>query len=123
MAMGRRAKQRQQQEQFWVAHSELPQTVAHPFYQSLNQLLEERGFDEFVEGRCERFYAEEMGRPSLTLVLAQFRTSWCSSKVAIIDSLPPYDVCGHHHSHPAPAVLLKDVCLSTGCGSKEHARR
>lgn len=66
MAMGRRAKQRRQQPEFWVAHHELPRTVAHPFYQRLNQVLEERGFDEFVEGQCERFYAEEMGRPSLT---------------------------------------------------------
>jgi transposase len=66
MAMGRRAKQRQEQEQFWVAHSELPRTVAHPFYQRLNQVLEERGFDAFVEGQCERFYAATMGRPSLT---------------------------------------------------------
>src|SRR5690348_8515175 len=65
MAMGRRAKQRQQQEPFWVAHSELPRTVAHPFYQRLNQVLEERGFDRFVEGQCERFYSEMMGRPSL----------------------------------------------------------
>ena len=65
MAMGRRAKQRQQQKQFWVAHSELPRTVAHPFYQRLNQVLEERGFDTFVEEQCERFYAETMGRPSL----------------------------------------------------------
>ena len=66
MAMGRRARQRQQQEQFWVAHSELPRAVSHPFYQRLNQVLEERGFDAFVEGQCERFYAEAMGRPSLT---------------------------------------------------------
>src|SRR2546427_11605923 len=66
MAMGRRARQRQQQEQFWVARSELPRAVSHPFYQRLNQVLEERGFDAFVEGQCERFYAEAMGRPSLT---------------------------------------------------------
>jgi transposase len=65
MAMGRRAKQRQQQEPFWVAHSELPRTVAHPFYQRLNQVLEERGFDRFVEEQCERFYSEVLGRPSL----------------------------------------------------------
>jgi transposase len=66
MAMGRRAKQRQQQEQFWVADSELPRTAGHPFYERLNQVLVERGFDEFVEGQCEGFYAETMGRPSLT---------------------------------------------------------
>jgi transposase len=28
-------------------------------------VLEERGFDEFVERQCEGFYAERMGRPSL----------------------------------------------------------
>jgi hypothetical protein len=37
-------------------------TVAHPFYQRLNQVVEERGFDEFVEEQCERFYAEVTGR-------------------------------------------------------------
>ena len=66
MAMGRRGKQRQQQSDFWIAHSELPRTVGHPFYERLNQVLEEGKFDEFVEGQCERFYAEGMGRPSLT---------------------------------------------------------
>jgi transposase len=65
MAMGRRAKQ-QRQEPFWIARTELPRTVAHPFYEQLNKLLDERGFDEFVERQCARFYAERMGRPSLT---------------------------------------------------------
>jgi len=64
--MGRRAKQREPQADFWIAHTELPRTVGHPFYERLNQLLEERGFDEFVESECGRFYAETMGRPSLT---------------------------------------------------------
>ena len=63
--MGRRVKQRQQQSDFWIAHSELPRTAGHPFYEQLNRLLEERKFDEFVESQCERFYAETMGRPSL----------------------------------------------------------
>ena len=66
MAMGRRAKQRQRQSGFWVAQSELPRTAGHPFYDRLNQVLEERGFDEFVESECAGFYAEVMGRPSLT---------------------------------------------------------
>ena len=64
MAMGRKEKQ-VRQEPLWIAHTELPRTVGHPFYERLNQLLEERGFDEFVEQQCERFYAETMGRPSL----------------------------------------------------------
>jgi len=62
--MGRRAKQGRQ-EALWIAHSQLPRTVAHPFYEQLNRLLEERGFDDFVEGQCAGFYAERMGRPSL----------------------------------------------------------
>ena len=66
MAMGRRAKQRRQQADFWIAHTELPRTVGHPFYERLNQVLEERGFDEFVERECASFYSETMGRPSLT---------------------------------------------------------
>src|SRR5713101_1983971 len=64
MGMGRREKQRRQEE-FWIAHTELPRTVAHPFYEQLNQVLEARGFDEWVEQQCARFYAERMGRPSL----------------------------------------------------------
>lgn len=60
--MGRKAKQRRQ-EPMWIAHSELPRTVGHPFYERLNQL--ERRFDVSVEQQCERFYAESMGRPSL----------------------------------------------------------
>jgi transposase len=64
MAMGRRAKQ-PRQEAFWIAHTELPRTVAHPFYEQLNRLLEEHHSDEFVERQCTPFYAESMGRPSL----------------------------------------------------------
>src|SRR6202158_874371 len=64
MAMGTR-KDQEQQEALWVPHTALPKGASHPFYQRLNQLLEESHFDEFVEGRCQRFYAEKRGRPSL----------------------------------------------------------
>jgi len=49
----------------WVAVKELPKSVSHPFYEKLNRLLAEHGFDEFVEAQCRSFYAEKMGRPSL----------------------------------------------------------
>ena len=49
----------------WVSVSELPQSVSHPFYEKLNRLLAEHGFDDFVEKQCRPFYAEKMGRPSL----------------------------------------------------------
>src|ERR1700693_3566793 len=65
MAMGTR-KQREKQEDIWIAHTELPSAPGHPFYQRLNELLEAEKFDEFVEGRCARFYAAKYGRPSLT---------------------------------------------------------
>src|SRR5207237_2817432 len=64
MAMRRKARQRRQ-EAIWIAQTDLPRTVAHPFYEQLNRLLEERSFDEWVEQQCTRFYAERMGRPSL----------------------------------------------------------
>src|SRR5881628_2477425 len=64
MAMGTR-KDREEQEELWVPHTALPKGASHPFYQRLNQLLEESHFDEFVEGRCQRFYAKKRGRPSL----------------------------------------------------------
>ena len=49
----------------WVGVSELPKSVSHPFYEKLNRLLAEHGFDDFVEAQCRAFYAEKMGRPSL----------------------------------------------------------
>jgi transposase len=64
MEMGRR-EQQWRQEELWIAHTELPRTVAHPFYEQLNRLLEARGFDAWVEQQYARFYAERMGWPSL----------------------------------------------------------
>ncbi|HEX2712125.1 MAG TPA: transposase, partial [Candidatus Acidoferrales bacterium] len=49
----------------WIAHQELAKGPAHPFYERVNELLEEKKFDEFAEKECAKFYAETMGRPSL----------------------------------------------------------
>jgi transposase len=65
MAMGTR-KQREKQEDIWIAHGELASAPGHPFYERLNELLEANHFDELVEGRCAKFYAAQYGRPSLT---------------------------------------------------------
>jgi transposase len=65
MAMGTR-KQREKQEDIWIAHTALPSSPGHPFYQRLNELLEAEKFDEYVERRCAKFYAAKYGRPSLT---------------------------------------------------------
>jgi transposase len=63
--MGTR-RQREKQEEIWIAHTELASAPGHPFYQRLNELLEAERFDEFVETRCGKFYAAKYGRPSLT---------------------------------------------------------
>jgi transposase len=65
MAMGRR-KDRARAPGLWIATNELPRTGGHPFYQRLNQALDAHAFDEFVEAQCAPFYADTVGRPSLT---------------------------------------------------------
>jgi transposase len=65
MAMGRR-QNRARTPGLWIATNELPRTGGHPFYQRLNQVLDAHAFDEFVEAQCAPFYAETVGRPSLT---------------------------------------------------------
>jgi transposase len=63
MAMGKRRKHGQQP--LFVAAADLPRTVAHPFYQKLNEVLAGWKFDELVENLCAKFYAPTLGRPSL----------------------------------------------------------
>jgi transposase len=62
MSMGTRETD---QPPLWIAASDLPASPGHPFYTRLNAILDEHGFDQFVEGRCRQFYAPVMGRPSL----------------------------------------------------------
>lgn len=65
MAMGTRLG-RQRQEELWIATATLARPASHPFYERLNRLLDESGFDEFVESVCRPFYAKVMGRPGLS---------------------------------------------------------
>jgi len=62
MALGRR---KQEQQEAWVATTELPTSPGHPFYRKLNGLLAEAGFDAWVEELCASNYAESLGRPSI----------------------------------------------------------
>jgi len=48
MAMANR-KHRRRQTAMWIATSDLPTTAAHPFYDRLNRILDEAGFDARVE--------------------------------------------------------------------------
>jgi hypothetical protein len=62
MAMGTR-KAQEQQEEIWIPQATLTKVPSHPFYERLNQPLEESRSDEFVEGRFRRLYAAKRGRP------------------------------------------------------------
>ena len=66
MAMGKRSDEPVQGELF-VTSADLPQSLGHPFYAKLNQLLAEAGFDAFVESQCEKFYdaGDAGGRPGI----------------------------------------------------------
>jgi transposase len=63
MAIGKRKGKRQ--ETLWIPTSEIPKPPAHPFYKQLNFILNQQGFDGFVEKLCAKFYAPKMGRPGL----------------------------------------------------------
>lgn len=62
MALGRRKRR---QDSLWIPTQELPRTGGHVFYERVNRVLEENGFDRFVEDACQKFYAPVMGRPGV----------------------------------------------------------
>jgi transposase len=64
MAMGKR-RRRPKQASMWVATQDLPRSASHPFYTRLNQILDNADFDGHAETLCQRFYADEVGRPGL----------------------------------------------------------
>lgn len=64
MAMGKR---KPRQESLFIATDQLAASAGHPFYQKLNQLLDEARFDRWIEERCAPYYeqTEPRGQPSL----------------------------------------------------------
>jgi len=62
MALGR---QGERQSDLMVGWAELPRSPGHAFYDRLQAVLIEAGFDGFAEGRCAPYYASKRGRPSL----------------------------------------------------------
>jgi transposase len=56
MAMGRRKTD--QQDALFITADNLPKSQGHPFYQALNRLLAEAGFDRWIEARCEPYYEQ-----------------------------------------------------------------
>ena len=49
----------------WVDTSDLPTSAGHPYFERLNRVLADPGFDAFVEELCATFYSDRLGRPSL----------------------------------------------------------
>ena len=61
MAMGTRDGE---QEDLFITHQQL-RSQSHPYYQAVNKVLAEKGFDKYAEKSCAKFYAKKMGRPSM----------------------------------------------------------
>ena len=62
MAMGR---QKDGQGDLMVSWSEMPRSPGHVFYDRLQPVLIEGGFDAFAEASCRPYYAARMGAPSV----------------------------------------------------------
>jgi transposase len=62
MALGR---QKERQADLMVGWAELPRSPGHAFYDRLQAILIEAGFDRFAESECAPYYASRRGRPSL----------------------------------------------------------
>ena len=62
MAMGREGEV---QGDLMMTWAEMPHSPGHVFYDRLQNLLAEAGFDAFVEETCTPYYAPRMGAPSL----------------------------------------------------------
>ena len=65
MGMGRK-KDREKQQDLWVATSEIVTTPGHVFYERLNQVLKAEKFDQRIEAICRKYYKSSSGRPSIT---------------------------------------------------------
>ena len=62
MALGRQGRR---QTELMVGWAELPRSPGHAFYDRLQAVLIEAGFDGFAETQCAPYYARKRGRPSL----------------------------------------------------------
>ncbi len=62
MALGR---QGDQQTELMVTWQEMPRAPGHVFYDRLQKVLIEAGFDAFAETACKPYYAAKMGAPSI----------------------------------------------------------
>ena len=142
MAMGRR-KQQRRQEEFWIAHTELPRTAAHPFYEQLNSfVLHSLAF--LLKPHCEAAADSDQLRLSFFHCSAPIlcRSSLCVPRYRTIRSpavLPgsigvehgdclvclPAAFCPRDTllpKFPSLGLQLRDVSLQTVVGWKPESR-
>src|SRR5512135_77033 len=50
---------------WWVTWKEMPRSPGHVFYDRLQAVLIDAGFDAFAETTCKPYYAAKMGAPSI----------------------------------------------------------
>jgi transposase len=62
MALGKR---KDEQQEMWIATTDLPKSQGHIFYRKLNEVLAEAKFDQMAESRCGPYYDEHIGRPGI----------------------------------------------------------
>jgi transposase len=63
MALGHRPAEHQGE--LFVTSADLPRSAGHPFYDRLNRLLADHGFDAHAEDLCRPYYADGRGRPGI----------------------------------------------------------
>ena len=61
MAMGKKGDE---QDELFVPYKQM-RSAGHPFYQALDGILREHGFDKYAEKLCARYYHPVVGRPGL----------------------------------------------------------
>ncbi len=122
MSMQRHSAEREQT--LWIRTADLPSSPGHPFYERLNGILKEEGFDRYVEGLCESFY-KAGGRPSIPpgvyfrmLMLGYFEgldsergIAWrCADSIGLRDFLG-YSVTDATPDHSSLSVIRRRLSL------------
>ena len=108
MAMGR--KRGVGQEDLFYA-SEAARSPGHPFYERLNRVLADGGFDAHCEAACAKFYHGKLGRPGLApgvyfrlLLIGFFEAIGSEREIAwrVADSLSLREFIGYKRSESTP---------------------
>ena len=63
--MSMKKQSRGRQERLWISHDAIASSPGHPFYEQLERVLRDEGFDSFAESKCSPYYAKRQGRPSI----------------------------------------------------------